>query len=131
MQIPDNDFDLIRSLGASELMKRYKVRKTQLFKLALAFRTELKDGITDAQPHNGLSDVIRKLKSSGASLGIMTSNSKDNVERFLEVNNLTKEFDFIYSGKNVLGKHAVLKKILKKTRFEKRGCDYRRRDSRY
>lgn len=124
LQILDNDFDLIRSLSANELMKRYKVRKSQLLKLALAVRTELKDKIIHARPHSGLSDVVRELKRSGTSLGIMTSNSKDNVVKFLEVYNLTNEFDFIYSGKNVLGKHRVLKNILKRHGLKKEEAMY-------
>jgi len=52
------------------------------------------------------------LKKRGFQLGIITSNSRENVLGALEKNGLQDTFTFIYSG-STFGKHKVINKWLK------------------
>jgi phosphoglycolate phosphatase len=60
-----------------------------------------------------ISNTIIKLKENYI-LGIVSSNSEENIKIFLKRNNLDKFFKFIYSDSSLFGKHKVLKKMCSK-----------------
>jgi len=61
---------------------------------------------------DNMEKALRDIREAGFGLGILTSNSVENVRQFLELNNLTALFDFIYSGRNFLGKERVIRKMM-------------------
>jgi len=63
-------------------------------------------------PEPDLKLVLEKLRKQGLTLGILTSNSKENVELFLKKNELNM-FEFIYADKSLFGKDRVMKKMMK------------------
>ena len=87
-----------------------------IFKFPLLIRklrAELRSEISDVQLFPGIKEVLLELKSLGFQLGIITSNSRENVLAALENNNLQDTFTFIYSG-STFGKHKVINKWLRK-----------------
>ena len=56
--------------------------------------------------------TLIELKKCDYMLGILTSNTKRNVNSFMELKNLNY-FDFIYSDHSIFGKSKLLKKILR------------------
>lgn len=59
----------------------------------------------------GISDVVLQLKKKGFKLGILTTNTKENVQSLFRYQNLNL-FDFIHSEMNLFGKDKSLKKIV-------------------
>ena len=99
-----NSWEILRYSGIS------------LFKFPLLIRkliSELRSEISDVQLFPGIKEVLLELKSLGFQLGIITSNSRENVLAALENNNLQDTFTFIYSG-STFGKHKVINKWLRK-----------------
>jgi phosphoglycolate phosphatase len=91
-----------------------------IFKLPLLIRrlkTELRSEIPNIQLFPGIKEVLLKLKNSGFQLGIITSNSRDNVLVSIQNNGLQDSFDFIYSG-TTFGKHKVINRWLKEHRIK-------------
>jgi phosphoglycolate phosphatase len=87
-----------------------------IFKFPLLIRklkAELRSEIPNIQLFPGIKQVLQELKNSGFQLGIITSNSRENVLASLETNNLQNTFDFIYSG-TTFGKHKVINRWLKR-----------------
>ncbi|MGL5062690.1 MAG: HAD-IA family hydrolase [Microcoleus sp.] len=83
------------------------------FPLLIArLKTELQSEIPRIQLFSGIKEVLLELKSLGFQLGIITSNSRENVVASLENNGLQNIFNFIYSG-TTFGKHKVIKRWLK------------------
>ncbi len=64
-----------------------------------------------------MDSVIKKLKVLGFQLGILTSNSRENIDVFLNKYEL-KVFDFIYTENNLFGKQLSLRKILKREKLD-------------
>jgi HAD superfamily hydrolase (TIGR01509 family) len=60
----------------------------------------------------GIKEVLLELKKRGFQLGIITSNSRENVLASLAKNGLQDTFTFIYSG-STFGKHKVINKWLR------------------
>jgi phosphoglycolate phosphatase len=61
-------------------------------------------------PH--LAKVISQL-ADHYQLGILTSNTVDNVETFLHAYQLSQHFSWVYAEKNLFGKHQKLRKLLR------------------
>lgn len=86
-----------------------------IFKFPLLIRrlkAELHTEIPNIQLFPGIKEVLLELKIRGFQLGIITSNSRENVWESLEKNGLQGTFTFIYSG-STFGKHKVINKWLK------------------
>jgi len=77
---------------------------------------QLKKHVNDMHPFPGIKDLLIAL-SKHYKLGILTSNSKSIVYKFLENNNL-EMFKFVYSGRNIFGKDKLLRKLLKYENLE-------------
>ena len=86
-----------------------------LFKFPLLIRrlkAELHSEVPHIQLFPGIKEVLLELKKRGFQLGIITSNSRENVLGALEKNGLQDTFTFIYSG-STFGKHKVINKWLR------------------
>ncbi|MEG4633748.1 HAD-IA family hydrolase [Microcoleus sp. AR_TQ3_B6] len=86
-----------------------------IFKFPLLIKmlkAELRSEIPNIQLFPGIKEVLLDLKKLGFQLGIITSNSRENVLASLEKNGLQDTFTFIYSG-STFGKHKVINRWLK------------------
>lgn len=109
--INSNDLERLRNGRPKELMAEFGVTVWKLPFLIFAVRKGLGDH--KILPQDGMIDVVRTLKNQGILLGILTSNSKQNVERFLKEHDLQNHFAFIASYHRIFGKHKALIKIVK------------------
>jgi phosphoglycolate phosphatase len=80
--------------------------------IAGRIRRELSRTVSEMETFEALPHVLLELRRRGIQLGILTSNGRDNVERFLVARNM-KEFDFISSGTSIWGKQRQLKSLLR------------------
>ncbi|GAF99656.1 unnamed protein product, partial [marine sediment metagenome] len=86
-------------------------------------RSGLAEKIESVAPVEGIEEVLLRLKAGGYELGILTSNSRETVDKFLKKNNLDL-FDFIYSGSSLFGKDRVLEKLLKDRKLKSKQAVY-------
>ncbi len=112
-KIDMKDRETLRARRPQDFLKDYGVTNWKLPFLLIKIRKELHSRIAEIEPITGIVDVLLALKKSGYSLGIMTSNSKENVQLFLDKNHLSQVFDFIYTGRNIFGKNKVIMKLLR------------------
>jgi len=90
-----------------------------IFKFPLLIRTlkaELRNEIPHIQLFSGIKEVLLELKKRGFILGIITSNSRENVLASMESNGLQGTFDFIDSA-TTFGKHKIIYRWLKREKF--------------
>lgn len=81
--------------------------------IASRIRQELSHAVADMPTFDGLPEVLSNLRARGVVLGILTSNDRDNVSRFLAARALP-HFDFISTSASVWGKERRLKSLLRK-----------------
>jgi phosphoglycolate phosphatase-like HAD superfamily hydrolase len=62
----------------------------------------------------GIQDALVQLKHEGYCLGILTSNSEENVKLFLKKHGLQYLFTFIYSETSLFSKDKSIRKLMKK-----------------
>ena len=98
-----------------------------LFKLPFWIKKihlEINKEIALLKPTVNILSVFSELNNHNQfQIGILTSNTQENVKKFLE-NNEMEFFDFIHTGKSVFGKSHIINKILKQKRLDQKDVFY-------
>ena len=96
-----------------------------IFKLPLwvkKIHSEINKEITSMTPTVNISPLLSELhRDEHFQIGILTSNTQENVKQFLGKNELDF-FDFIRTGKSVFGKSHTINKIIKQRHVEQKSC---------
>jgi phosphoglycolate phosphatase len=117
-KIEKNQIESFKNKGAQWLFNNIKIATWKIPFLISEGRNMLNETIENINPFKGMPEVLKRLKSDGFTLGILTTNTEANVKKFLENNNLDV-FDFIYSKSSLFGKHKIITKIVKKHNLDK------------
>jgi phosphoglycolate phosphatase len=110
--VRDGERELFRTKKPQELLRTYGISKLKLLTLTLRIRKEMSRHIPEMKLYDNMGKALREIRAAGYGMGILTSNSVENVRKFLEINNMTALFDFIYSGRSFLGKDRVIRKMI-------------------
>lgn len=111
-KIPMSDLPKLREKKPSEVLRHLGISIFKLPIIARKIRFEMNKEIVRLKTPVDLRATLLNLKESGCVLGILTTNSRENVTEFLKNNDL-ELFDFVYSGRAVFGKSRLLKKLMK------------------
>lgn len=111
-KIGGSDIDYLRGKTPQELIKEFKVPLYKIPFIAQKVRTELSQSVEKLSLFPGIKEVLETLDKKGYLLAILTSNSRENVDKFLKYHNL-QMFDHIFSENNIFGKSQALSKVLK------------------
>jgi len=103
----------IRNLSSREIVKQSGISIFKLPFLLKKVKLALHNDIQKLSPILGIKEALTNLKNEGNRLGILTSNSEENVSVFLRKHGLEDLFSFIYSGTSLFGKHKVIRKFMK------------------
>ena len=111
-KIQTTEVPRMRDFTMQEALKDLGISNFKLPFVARKIRKELYKEMDFLLPYEGIREALLSLKTKDYAIGILTSNSQENVLRFIKKNNL-ELFDFIYSGSSVFGKDRIIKKLLK------------------
>jgi phosphoglycolate phosphatase len=107
--------------GEIEALRRLPYRKVaahiglawhKIPRVATRIRSELSHRLEEVQPIAGLPGVLSELRARDFRLGILSSNSRSNVQRFLDAHGLD-DFEFVSTASSVWGKQRRLRAVLK------------------
>ena len=111
----------IRSKSYRQLMKEYKLswlKLPWLLSITRQMQKELTKVIEKQRLFSGMRSALQELRRRNIRLGILTSNIKENIDRFLRAKNIMI-FDYIHCEKNILGKDRALINLIKKNSLKK------------
>jgi len=114
-----DEIDKLRDLNSKELIKYLQIPTYKVPKIIYQLRKSMQDEILLLPPCGNLPNILAKLHDEKISLGILTSNSAENVTPWLKNNNLYHFFSFIHTESSYFGKKTVLKKLLKMHQIDK------------
>lgn len=100
-----------KNLSSREIVRQSKIPLIKIPFILKRVKSALSQKVKQLRPIQDIDTVLFKLKDEGYSLGIITSNAKENVQVFLENNGLRELFDFIHSGTTLFGKHKIIDKV--------------------
>jgi phosphoglycolate phosphatase-like HAD superfamily hydrolase len=107
--------DSLRDLGTREVVRRVGIRPRSIPGFLSEAKSKLRERMERIKPFRGIPESLRTLCERDVRLGILTSNSRANVEMFLEKWELRGLFDFLETGSPIFGKARLLRRILEKS----------------
>jgi phosphoglycolate phosphatase-like HAD superfamily hydrolase len=108
----------IRNLSSRDIVKQSGISIFRLPFLLKRIKEDLNKDIQDLKPVLGIKEALIQLKNEGNSLGILTSNSEENVNAFLSKHEMLELFSFVYSGTTLFSKHKSLINFMKKNQLK-------------
>jgi len=112
------DVDKIRGMTNRDILRASKIPRTKIPAFVARTQRELHRRMDGIRLVPGVKDLVLSLKRDGVRLGILTSNSRPNVFRFLRARGLDV-FDFVHSESNLFGKRRALGHLLKTRRLKR------------
>lgn len=117
--LPAEELEFARDLSTRGLMRHLGIPRMKLHKISRRGTEEITKRIGTVQSFPGVPEMVRRLRADGFRLGVLTSNSESNVRTFLEAQGLGI-FDFVESSSKLLGKGAVLRRLMKERGLQRR-----------
>ncbi|MEC4814762.1 MAG: HAD hydrolase-like protein, partial [Scytonema sp. PMC 1069.18] len=93
VQITQEELALLKNLSSREIIKYSGISIFKIPFLVKKVKSELKNKIKELKPIPGIQEALITLNYEGYRLGIITSNSLDNVTDFLQVHELDNLFE--------------------------------------
>ena len=110
-KIETHEVDDYKDKTSQEMLKLLKVPTLKVPRIARRAKNELNKRISTIKPVPGLKEILVEINSLGYKLGILSSNSTDNVNKFLKAHGLNL-FDFVLTSSRFWGKNHGLKKLI-------------------
>ena len=99
-----------------ELLKLSGLTWLQLPSFVRKLRSRFKTHMGQVLPIQGMPEILYELKGKGYRMEILTSNTQEAVQSFLQDHELHL-FEFVHSPDSIFGKSKALKHILKRTQL--------------
>ena len=116
--------DHYKAIGVRELIKELKLTKFKIFTISLKFRKLFGEYVTEIKPVEGIGQSLEILQQNGFKMGILSSNSKSNIDTILKLNSLAKYFTFVESEFALFSKANKLEKLISKHKLDKNDVFY-------
>jgi phosphoglycolate phosphatase len=102
----------LRGLSTRDSFRELGVPLHKLPLLVRRVRQQMAQQIASVQLFPGVRECLLTLRGAGVSLGVLTSNSRQNVDSCLSTNGVLSLFDFVHSSINIFGKQRTLRRVL-------------------
>jgi len=110
--------DLLHDKSAKEVISLLKVPLLKIPAILAHAKRIFKEGIDDISLIEGLHDVLHELHGRGFTMGIVSSNTSDNIRHFLENHDL-RVFDFLHSTTKIWSKNHSIARLIKERGFNR------------
>lgn len=118
-----HEVEKMRDWTSQEVFKHLKVPILKIPHILALARKQLRAQLGEVKTFEGIKGVLLQLKDMGHEIGIFTSNSQENVEAILKINELNI-FDFILTTPKLHNKNRGLKRIMRRKKFHKDNIIY-------
>jgi phosphoglycolate phosphatase-like HAD superfamily hydrolase len=106
--------DAYRTLGTRQVIREMGIPIWRLPRLMREGRRLMAERICEISPVEGIKEALSELDSLGLLLGVVTSNSGDNVKSWLTYHKLDNYFDVILGGGGLLRKERCIRRVMNK-----------------
>ena len=117
------DKEEVRGFSLNQFIKNHRMSRTKFIFYFKKFLKRLNSKMDKVKPYDGITDVFKELKINYR-MAILSTNSKENIVRFLNRNNLLFYFEFIENYSLLLGKSNKIKRIMRKMNLKKNEVVY-------
>lgn len=110
--VSEEDIVKLRNLTSRQIVNQSGISIFKLPFFLKKVKDELNNEIQTVKPVRGIKEVLIDLKNQGNKLVIITSNSQENVNIFLENNDLINSFSLVCSASTLFGKNKIINKFI-------------------
>jgi len=114
----DEELKIYREQGVANLIKERKISIWKILKILKVGKKLMNQKIISVKPFEGMREILMKLKEKGIILGIISTNSEENIKDFLKKNKI-EVFDYVVGKGSLFGKTRIIKNILRKRKLNK------------
>jgi phosphoglycolate phosphatase len=118
-KINSNEIDSLRDLTSTELVKYLKIPFYKIPIVLRSARKHMQNEMKNLSSFTNIPETLQVLYEMKIPLGILTSNSLENVTAWLERNKIQHLFKSIHIESNYFGKKRILQKIIKSYKIDK------------
>ncbi|HET8709317.1 MAG TPA: HAD-IA family hydrolase [Candidatus Saccharimonadales bacterium] len=111
--LPKGEVERLRGMAFMQVARELQIPPWDIPFLLVRGRKIMAAHLDEAVIIPGMGEAIRQLHDSGYDLYVISSNSTENVSRFLERHQLLDQFTEIYGSIGLMGKAKAIKKLLK------------------
>lgn len=108
----DYTWNQLRELPSNEVVNALGISRMDLPKLILKIRAAFKNKISEQPIVEGIVKTMTQLKENGFQLHVVSSNSKENIEQFLQMHGLSEAVASTTSFFTIFGKASGIKSTL-------------------
>lgn len=116
--IGEKEIEIFRNIGSKKSFKVFKVRWWHVIRVGRRIVSELNKEMGSIKMFVGMDVVLKTLHNEGFKIGILSSDSKKNINVFLEKYGLKGMFDYVESCGLIWGKRRGLFRIMKKRKLK-------------
>jgi phosphoglycolate phosphatase len=109
----------LKNLNSRAFIQYLEIPLYKIPRVLVAARKSIRDNMQALTSFVDLPMVLRQLHDQGFTLGILTSNSEENVTTWLAEQKLKHLFHFIHHKSSLFGKKTILKKIIRQLNMDK------------
>ncbi|MDN5211408.1 HAD-IA family hydrolase [Fulvivirgaceae bacterium BMA12] len=113
-KIDQSQLSHYRSISSKEVIRQMGISYFKLPLLARRFKKIMRERVAELPTVKGIDEELSLLHQKGFRMGILTSNSEENVTRFLANNSWEKYFQFAKCNVRLFRKSGIIKALLKK-----------------
>jgi phosphoglycolate phosphatase len=117
----NEEIETLRDMTAKDVIKSVGVPLWRVPSLLARGRRDFTKYIGDIEIFKGVPEVIAELHNSGHELYLMSSNSSENVHKYLKLHNIDQYFEGIY-GSGLFNKASAIRRLIKKNKINRKSC---------
>jgi len=119
-----SQFPEFRKKRPSTFIREFGVHPMKLPFIIMRTRHIMIKSMNKVQPFEGIPDLLKELYHRKVKMGIVTSNTKKNVEIFLEEHKMRNYFSFVRSNNIFISKKIAFRKVIKKHQLKREEIIY-------
>lgn len=120
---PPAEIERLRNMSLKEVMHDVGVPLWKVPSLLIKARAKFGKRIIEVPIVNGMKQMLKNLKSLEYDMYVMSSNSSQNINKFLKDNKIDQYFKGVHGNTALFGKAAALKTIMRKYNLDpKESC---------
>ncbi len=113
-KVEPHEYERFRDLHGSALLRELGLPLWKLPRVVTAMRRRMAEHTGKFSTFPGISETLTRLTANGAQLAVVSSNSRENVERVLGVENAQRITHWA-CGVSMLGKAAKLRQVIRQS----------------
>jgi phosphoglycolate phosphatase len=121
--ISEEEIVHFRNMPLRQAVRSFKIPLRKIPALVMRIRKEIHEHIDEVKPFDGMRETLQALKQGCPFMGMVTSNSQENVAQFLNRFSMAFFDDGAYSSA-LLGKASKLQRLMRKNRLDPREVIY-------